>query len=288
MGVVRTRLTYGSVIVAAVSGLFWLDKSVLPYLVVGLIAASLALVAQAEFYLMLRSAGMRPALRLGLFTGGYYLATRLVPAVEWYFKADRQGPVPVSRGFDAGAHLAAATILLLVLGVLRRKPEQAPQKIGATLVGLLLIPFLLGYIIEIRYMPDGWAWVIFLVAVAKTGDSFAFFVGKFLGRHKLIPEISPNKTWEGAIASLAGGLLTAWVVAITAFPTPLPPEKWIIAGVVVNLGAQFGDLGESLLKRGCGTKDSAALFPVFGGVFDLVDSFLIAAPALRLTLAILG
>ena len=286
MGVVATRLRYGSLVVAAVAGIFWVDRSVLPYATAGIVLALFALGAQAEFYKMLTSAGLQPAVRLGLLAGAYYLFTRIAPALEWTFQQGTDAPDPQST-FDAGAHLAGAVVLLLVLGVLGQRPEGAPQRIGATLVGLLVVPFLLGYVIEIRYLPDGWAWVLFLIAVAKTGDSTAFFVGRFLGKRKLIPAVSPNKTWEGAIGSVAGSVLAAWLVVELAFDAPPEWSLWLPAALVVNVGAQFGDLGESLLKRGCEVKDSATLIPVMGGLFDMVDSFLIAAPVLRVYLAFL-
>ncbi len=284
MGVVGTRLRYGSLAVAIVVSVLWLDRGPLAYLASGLTLAALALAAQAEFYRMLRGAGQRPATLLGLSAGAYYLFTRLAPVLEWEFTHRTPLPDP-QHTFDAGAHLAVAVIFLLVAGVLSRRTAEAPARIGATLVGLLLVPFLLGYLVEIRYLPDGWSWVVFLVAVAKAGDSTAFFVGRSWGRHKLIEEISPNKTWEGAIGSVGGSLLAAWVVVSCAFPASPPPWTWIPAALLVNVGAQFGDLGESLLKRGCRVKDSASLLPVMGGTFDLVDSFLIAAPVLRLFLS---
>ncbi|RMH01168.1 MAG: hypothetical protein D6702_12150 [Planctomycetota bacterium] len=281
MGVLATRLRYGSLAVAVVVGLFWLDRGPAPLLASGLAVALLALAAQGEFYRMLAASGLTPRTGLGLLAGGYYLATRLAPAAA----AAWAGAAPDPRAtFDAGAHLAAAVVFLLVVGVLGRRPEDAPRRIGTTLAGLLLVPFLLGYLIEIR-LYHGWGWLVFLVAVAKTGDSAAFFAGRYLGRHKLIPEVSPNKTWEGAIGSVLGSLLAGWVVAATAFPEPPAAVLWIPAALLANVGAQFGDLGESLLKRGCRVKDSASLLPVMGGTFDLVDSFLVAGPVLRLFLA---
>ncbi len=285
MGVVITRLGLGSGIVALVAGLFWVDLRLVPYLPLAFLLAALALGAQAELYRMLKSAGMLVAPRLGLLAGAYYLATRIAPGVEWSFTHATPLPQP-QASFDAGAHLAVAVVLALVVGVLRRRVEGFPQRMGTTLVGLLVVPFLLGYTIEIRYLPEGWAWVVFLVAVAKVGDSAAFFLGRAFGRRKLIPEVSPGKSWEGAAGSLGGSLLAGWLVGRLAFSQPLPWDLWLVASLAVNLGAQFGDLGESLLKRGCGTKDSARLLPAFGGVFDLVDSFLIAGPVLRLLLAV--
>ncbi|HJM40504.1 MAG TPA: phosphatidate cytidylyltransferase, partial [Planctomycetota bacterium] len=152
---------------------------------------------------------------------------------------------------------------------------------------VLLVPFLMGYALEIRALDEGWAWLVFLVAVAKTGDSTAFFIGRSFGKHKLAPNVSPNKSWEGAVGSLLGSFLAAWIVTQTAFSATPDPQVWILAAIVVNLGAQFGDLSESLFKRGCEVKDSATLIPVMGGAFDMVDSFLVAAPALRIYLSTL-
>lgn len=285
MGISATRLLYGTALAAAAGACFWVDRALAPFLASGAVLAALALGAQAEFYRMLRAAGHVPAAGLGLMAGAYYLATRLAPAVEWALWRRTAAPEP-QQSFDAGAHLAVAVVFLLVVGVMTQRTAGAPERIGATLAGLLVIPFLLGYVVEIRYLADGWAWVLFLVAVAKTGDSAAYFVGRAIGRHKLAAEVSPNKTWEGAAASLAGGVVAGWIVAELAFGPALPAAAWLPAAVLVNVAAQFGDLGESLLKRGCHVKDSAPLVPALGGLFDVVDSFLVAAPALRLYLGL--
>lgn len=275
MGVTRTRLLFGTPIVALTVTLFWFDRTASLPILSCTVLAILAILAQHEFYVMLRSAGVSVAHRLGMFVGVYYLLTRFLPLAF-----SEETPL-----FDAGAHLAAAVTLLLVIGVLCGKSEGAPQRLAATLSGLLFVPFLLGYAIEVRHLPDGWAWLVFLVAVAKTGDSAAFFVGKSIGRHKLIPSVSPNKTWEGAVGSVFGSLFAAWLVATYLFSEPPSVGVWLSAALLVNVSAQFGDLAESLLKRGCSVKDSGGLVPVMGGILDLVDSFLIAAPLLRLFLA---
>ncbi len=268
MSVVATRLRWGSLVVGVVSLVFWLDHGPLPILASGIVLTLFALAAQAEFYRMLRSAGFAPQIPLGLFAGACCLGARFVPAV------------------DVAGVLAGLVVLLLIVGVLSRSPGGAPSRLGATLLGILVVPFLLGFILDIRSLDQGWAWLVFLIAVAKAGDSTAFFAGRFLGSHPLIPEVSPNKTWEGAWGSVAGSLLAAWAVISWAFVEPPALQLWIPAALAVNVAAQFGDLGESLLKRGCGVKDSSSLLPMLGGSFDMVDSFLIAAPALRLFLAL--
>lgn len=259
--VLRTRLTYGSLLVAAVTGLFWLDKELFPTIPSTVVIILLALAAQLELYLMARDDGHQPAIGLGMLMGGVWMVG---VALQW----------PLEH------FLAISVAALLVVDVLSQRVTRAPRRLGSTLLGFLAVPFLLSYLILIRNSPDGWSWLIFVVAVAKAGDSCAFFVGSAIGRHKLIPEVSPNKSWEGAFASVVGGVIAGAIVANTAFPIAPDPVTYLSAAVLTNIGAQFGDLSESLLKRGFRTKDSATLLPAFGGMFDLVDSFLLAAPAL--------
>lgn len=267
MSVLRTRLTYGSVLVAVVTGLFWADRHLWEAVPSSVVVILLALAAQAEFYMMARADGRQPLRSAGL-----------VLAAGWLFAT--AGWLDVDRA----ALLALLLGATLVAGVLGRRPDGAVDRLGVTLVGFLAVPFLLAHLIELRALADGWAWLIFVVAVAKTGDSMAFFVGSRFGRHKLIPEVSPNKSWEGALASVAGAVAAGAVVAATCFEQPPDWPLWLSAALVANVGAQFGDLAESLLKRSFRTKDSASLLPAFGGTFDLVDSFLLAAPALNLFL----
>ncbi len=261
MSVIRTRIGLGTVLVALVTLLFYADRAWFPGIPSTLVIALIALGAQAEFYLMLRDAGQQPRVVLGLAAGGAWLAA-------------------VARDYPREHLLALCTGVALVLGVLEGRTRRAPQRIGVTLLAVLAIPVLLAYLMEIRAMEYGWAWLIFVVAVAKTGDSAAFFIGSAFGRRRLAPKVSPNKSWEGAAASVAAGAIAGGVVAHTAFAFAPPWTIWLPAALVTNVGAQFGDLCESLLKRGCSSKDSASLLPAFGGMFDLVDSFLVAAPAL--------
>jgi phosphatidate cytidylyltransferase len=263
--VVATRLRYGSVLVAVVTGLFWADLHLWEGGPSALIVSVLALAAQAEFYMMARGDGRQPAVPLGLGMGAIWLAG-------------------VAFGFASAELLVGLVMALLLVFVLARRPDGASDRLGITLLGFLAVPFLLSELIALRALADGWAWLIFVVAVSKTGDSMAFFVGSAFGKHKLIPEVSPNKSWEGAFASVGGAILAGAIVSGTCFEVAPSWTLWLPAAMVANLGAQFGDLSESLLKRSFRTKDSAGILPAFGGTFDLVDSFLLAAPALHLYL----
>lgn len=268
----KQRLGFGTLLVAGIVGLFLLDGHVLPgtaMIVFGL----LALAAQSEFYGMLVRHGMPVRRAFGMILGGLVLAN------AWF------AWVPV-----AGL-LIGSVVSYLVYEVLTREVHRAPARIGATLTGWLAVPVLLSSVIHIRLVDThdlsvGWEWVLLLVVVCKAGDSSAYLVGSAIGKHKLIPEVSPNKSWEGAMASLLGSLLGGLVVASWAFGGRIDPGIWIPAVLVTNVAAQCGDLVESLLKRGCETKDSASTVPAFGGSFDMVDSFLVAAPALHGYLAL--
>lgn len=121
-------------------------------------------------------------------------------------------------------------------------------------------------------------WLFLSIALNWVGDSAAYFVGRAFGRHKLAPVVSPKKTWEGSIASVAGSVVFGFVFAWFAMPgTPL----WLIAMVctLANIAGQLGDLSESALKRGAGMKDSGTMLPGHGGWLDRVDSTLFAVPA---------
>jgi phosphatidate cytidylyltransferase len=132
--------------------------------------------------------------------------------------------------------------------------------------------------------------VLFLLCVVWAGDTVAMYVGRSLGRHKLAPRLSPGKTWEGAVGSLAGSLLvTAGLIAlanqlvrreILILAYPGPAWTWLLLAVLVNIAAQAGDLAESALKRSAGVKDSGTLLPGHGGILDRIDALLIAAPVL--------
>jgi phosphatidate cytidylyltransferase len=137
---------------------------------------------------------------------------------------------------------------------------------------------------------------LFLLCAVWAGDIVALYVGRNLGRHKLAPTISPNKTWEGTAGSLAGSLLvTGLLLALSAqlaqrdiFALNFPGTvlHWMLLATVVNIAAQVGDLAESGLKRSAGVKDSGTLLPGHGGVLDRIDALLLAAPVLWYALVI--
>lgn len=156
---------------------------------------------------------------------------------------------------------------------------------------LVYIGFTLISIPALREQTNGPSLLVFLLCVVWAGDIAALYIGRPFGRHKLAPSLSPGKTWEGSIASIAGSLLvTAGLLELSSFLARWDSVKlsyadevwwyWFVLAVIVNLAAQVGDLAESALKRSAGVKDSGTLLPGHGGILDRIDALLLAAPAL--------
>jgi phosphatidate cytidylyltransferase len=173
----------------------------------------------------------------------------------------------------------------------RKQTNGAIQDIASTWFAAIYLGFLASFVIRLRQDVAGaaGAWlVLYFITMVKFTDIFAYGTGMAIGRHKLIPWLSPGKTIEGLIGGLAGtagmAMLLLYASVIIKTDTgqhPIAPAVYVWAGLMgALLGGigQIGDLMESLLKRGAGQKDSARLLPGFGGVFDLLDSPLLAGP----------
>ncbi len=156
--------------------------------------------------------------------------------------------------------------------------------IGVTLLGVLYLAFLGGFLIAMRVgfenVPGlSTKLLLFFFIVIFASDAGAYFVGKAIGKHKLIPKISPGKTWEGLFGGIAAGAAAAAICTTTFFPE-LAYQASLPLAAVMAIAAVFGDLAESAIKRGAGAKDSAAILPGHGGLLDRLDSLLFNAPIL--------
>lgn len=184
-----------------------------------------------------------------------------------------------------GAVAAALTAMVMVglTWTLLARPdfEQGLSDFGFSLVGLLYVGLLAPHFVWLRYVSaDGPMWVIFVLAIGMVGDTGGYFVGHSLGRHKLMPRVSPGKTVEGAIGIVAGSLaagaaakLIPHLLGLGFLHDATWTEVLLLSAGMAVLG-QLGDLSESIMKRTFGVKESGWLFPGHGGVLDRLDSLL--------------
>jgi phosphatidate cytidylyltransferase len=153
------------------------------------------------------------------------------------------------------------------------------QQLALLFFGFFYVPLLLGHLGLLRALPNGREWVFFVLLLVMASDTAAYFTGVNLGRRKLYPAISPNKSVEGALGGLAGSLAGAFLARAWFFPA-LEVADCLCLGLGLGILAQLGDLFESMLKRSFGVKDSGTLIPGHGGILDRLDSLLFAfAPA---------
>jgi phosphatidate cytidylyltransferase len=179
-------------------------------------------------------------------------------------------------------HLTIAVLVLIfcLFSLLRINDiKVAAGETALFLLGVLYIPLLLSHLVLLREMPLGVQWIFLLLVIVMAGDTAAFYVGSSLGKRKLYPLVSPNKSIEGMFGGLAGSVAGAFLARATFFPQ-LTPVDCVATALFVGLLGQLGDLFESLLKRSCGVKDSGTIFPGHGGMLDRLDSVLFAAPTL--------
>lgn len=173
-------------------------------------------------------------------------------------------------------YIVLACLFIFVLQFTRKDGSQALVSIAVTLLGLLYIAWFFSFFIKLKFLPNGALLVSFVVLVTKMGDIGAFIIGNAIGKHNLIPRISPHKTIEGTIGGLAFSLMTA--VASKSYLPGFHYAHLIFLGILLGVLAQVGDLAESLLKRDCAIKDSGTNLSGFGGVLDLIDSLIFTVP----------
>lgn len=194
-------------------------------------------------------------------------------------------------------------LALLVYCTFFKPVEETIASASASIFCLMYTGVTLIALPTLRELTNGPSLLLFLLCVVWAGDTAAYYVGRKWGRHKMAPTLSPGKSWEGAAASVAAGVLIAailvglatlmqapwdsafftWLVRVCPSVILSYPDSlwyWMVLAVVVNIAGQVGDLAESALKRSAGVKDSGALLPGHGGVLDRIDALLLAAPVL--------
>ena len=184
-------------------------------------------------------------------------------------------------------------LILFVLGLcvrqfLSQSNTAGILAISTTLFGLMYVAWLLNFIQKINFFPgvNGPFYVLYFILVTKFSDSGAYAVGSLIGKHKMIPRISPGKTWEGFGGALAVSTAASVIYYLLAKDklAGMSVMHAIILGIILSSAAVIGDLIESLFKREAGVKDSGRFFPGIGGILDLLDSLLFNAPLMYLYL----
>jgi phosphatidate cytidylyltransferase len=288
----RWRLLLGSLIIAALVGLCWLDaKGEAGGFVAGVwllpVAMVASLLATQELLNLLSAAGMQPVPWV------IHLANLLLVAGVW--PRHLQDFVPFSSEPGIFQRIVASpTSLLFTLGILLlaiflaeilryRKSGGAAVNVAGGVFALIYIGMMLRTAVSLR-MNWGLAALASWIVVVKLGDTGAYAVGRLIGRYKIVPLVSPGKTFEGAVGSLAFSCLGSWLMFGWILPRVAgesfgkPSWSWLAFGLLVGAAGMLGDLAESLLKRDAGRKDSSDWLPGFGGVLALLDSLLLSVP----------
>lgn len=169
-----------------------------------------------------------------------------------------------------------AIAAFLIIPILRDRPMGQLQAVSLAIVGFIYIGWMFGHLAFLANSAEAYGYLLYLIFAVELNDVAAFSFGKIFGRHKLRPNISPHKTWEGALGALAVSLLLPWALWIS-FPH-FGPLQLVLTGLIVGIGGQLGDLSISFIKRDIGIKDTGALIPGHGGILDRIDSLIYTSP----------
>ncbi len=266
-----------------------------PLYVLAMVAGAVALLAIVEFLKLMTHYAVQPlgpvtyAFVAAFFVFVMVVSTNRTPLVE---------TTAMLYGITLAAALAPFVFLTVAMRMKRSNLATSYPAAAASAFAFVYIAIPMALLIALRQQPAGAIWTIYTLLAVWAGDIFAYFVGKSLGRHRMSPEISPKKTWEGAVASILASIIVGmlWIQHAPGISSALlrvglidrrdgmfgleQPPLWpiILLSAVVNIAAQLGDLVESLIKRGAGVKDSGTILPGHGGMLDRIDAMLFAVP----------
>ena len=277
--------------------LFWglLSGSAISVALVGGLIMLLNIVGLLEFYGMVKENQLPRFKWLGIAGGVVLLGAVFLYLSGLAAKLFGLGPPTIAGAAELETALLA--VFLIVVSVRRVFVHPAPPSFsinGGTVLGVLYVSWLLCFILKIFFYPlaenaafDGGVCLLFFILVTKCSDIGAYSLGSLIGRHKMIPKVSPGKTWEGFAGAILLSTAVALVFAHYFGETKLGGMTLLHAallGLLLAVGAVVGDLVESVFKRDSGVKDSGAFFPGIGGILDLLDSLLFNAPLMFLYL----
>jgi phosphatidate cytidylyltransferase len=266
-----------------------------PLYVLAIVAGAVALLAIAEFLKLVRHYAVQP---LGPATFAFVALFFVFVIVASTNRTPLVETTAMLYGLALAAALAPFVFLTAAMRMKRADLTTGYPAAAASVFAFGYIAIPMALLVAIRQQPAGAIWTIYTLLAVWAGDIFAYFVGKSLGRHRMSPEISPKKTWEGAVASIMASVIVGalWFQHAPGISAALlraglierrdgmfgleQPQLWpiILLSAVVNIAAQLGDLVESLIKRGAGVKDSGTILPGHGGMLDRIDAMLFAVP----------
>jgi phosphatidate cytidylyltransferase len=264
-----------------------------PLYVLAIVAGAVALLAIAELLRLVTHYAVQP------MEPATYAFVALFFVFVIFASANRTPLVEITAMLY-GLAVAAAVAPFVFLTIAMRRADLASgyPAAAASSFAFAYIAIPMALLVQIRQQPAGALWTIYTLLAVWAGDILAYFVGKSIGRHRMSPEISPKKTWEGAVASILASVIigTLWIQHALGISSALlraglierrdgmfgleQPPLWpiILLSAGVNIAAQLGDLVESLIKRGAGVKDSGTVLPGHGGMLDRIDAMLFAVP----------
>jgi phosphatidate cytidylyltransferase len=225
---------------------------------------ALALVSINEFYNLMMKKGYYPAYWVGNLITIFFI-------IFAYYALKRNWEPAHS------AILTIAVSIAAISGIFLKREKDTIVDVAVTILGMIYIGWFFSYLIFVRSLTPHGGFLFFLMLTIWAMDIMAYLAGRFFGRHKLIPSISPNKTWEGAIAGFITCIISAEIFSGIA---AINGTHAVILGVLIGIVAQFSDLVESLIKRDAGVKDASNVVPGHGGVLDRMDSFILTAPVM--------
>jgi phosphatidate cytidylyltransferase len=199
---------------------------------------------------------------------------------RWLIATVSAGIVAVGVAALIGTCLVFAALaplaLILVLPILQNRVRGAVQRMSLGAIAFLYLGWMFGHLGFLANSANAYGYLCYLIFATEVNDVAAFAFGKIFGRHPLRSEISPRKTWEGALGALAVSMMLPWLLRFS-FPF-FGPWQLILTGLIVGIGGPLGDLSLSVIKRDLGTKDWGAAIPGHGGILDRIDSLIFVAP----------
>ena len=208
-------------------------------------------------------------------SGAVYAGIVAVGIACWVPHPRGEKPGTGSYAFFMAAPVFAIALILLI-PVLRNRARGELQKMSLSIIGFIYIGWMFGHLGFLANTTNAYGFLCYIIFATELNDVSAFIFGKLFGRHPLRSEISPNKTWEGALGALAVSMVLPWLLRFS-FPF-FGAIQLILAGLIVGIGGLFGDLSISVIKRDIGTKDMGAMIPGHGGILDRIDSLIYVAP----------